>query len=73
MAETPRDKVWMRWHANRQITMVARTPVAEERYSYGVAQPIFFPDHASDFSAAKRLADEKSNCPQPCGCPDWLD
>jgi len=71
------SREWVRFHGNgRRALVYQHADVYPGRFSAGAPQrgdAVGFHTGIASLDQAKRIADEASGCPQPCGCPPWSD
>lgn len=71
------SREWERFHRNGRRALVCQhADVNPGRYSAGAplrGSPTAFRINISSLDQAKRVADEATDCPQPCECPPWTE
>ena len=64
---------WSRFHQNGMVASIIEAPLFEDSYAVGVARPqtAGTMEIVRGFENAKKVADARSGCPQPCTCAPW--
>ena len=64
---------WSRFHQNGMVANVIKAPYFEDGYAVGAtrSQTAGTMEIVRGFENAKKVADARSGCPQPCTCAPW--
>ena len=64
---------WSRVHQNGMVASIIEAPYFEDSYAVGATKPQTSGtmEIVRGFENAKKVADARSGCPQPCTCAAW--